>query len=824
MAVSNIVLNIITKGADLAKRQLDGIGKSGDKSSKGLGKFGKAMGVTAVAGAVAMAKALSSATKQFMEFDDAMTQSLAIMNATEEQQRRMEQTAREVAITTSFSAQQSAESFFFLASAGLDAEQQIQALPQVAKFAQAGMFDMATATDLATDAQSALGLTVNDAQQNLENLTRVTDVLVKANTLANASVQQFSEALTSKAGSALKVVNKDIEEGVAVLAVFADAGVKGAEGGEKLNQVLRDIPRATAKNGEEFRKLGLEMFDAEGNMRNVADIVEELDRVLKPMSDELKASTLDQLGLNRGVADAVKILSGSTDKIREYESALRDSGGTTEEVADKQIQSLSQQVGIAGDKFAEIGLILADKFAPALEDAIGLGNKFLDEVILRLKGDAPVKSIEEQAQAIAMLSGAFAGAMGGGSPVVNFVEQQERLEEILRSQQNANLLENYASNTSYLSSEIERANAIQRDQINNAHRYEIEQDRLNHTIETATEVTEDLNDAEDDLVALREEKGLKALQSVFKAYQKIEDIKQNIIDLEKEEKEKLDLLNDKKLDEETAINAVKLAEEELARQKELSKQVTLEEEIAILRQADAVKRLEEIEERSTLQNKELELAKRRLTELRIESESATREEEQAEQDLIRAQEDLERATRSVEKAQEDYIKSAEEVAKATDGSTDEILEMAIAKAELDKALADATGLGTFTELVSLMADDVTNDLQSVIDKFLEISALGDKPITVGDGGGGGGDTPSEFVPPAVDVPDGSQTFDVTGALVGTGDTGAGSSFAGSDAFKTIQYQTNNFNFEGQALTTSSEIEDKVMAVVEKAQQRGLSFA
>ena len=56
------------------------------------------------------------------------------------------------------------------------------------------------------------------------------------------------------------------------------------------------------------------MFDAEGNMRNVADIVEELDRVLKPMSDELKASTLDQLGLNRGVADAVKILSGSTEK------------------------------------------------------------------------------------------------------------------------------------------------------------------------------------------------------------------------------------------------------------------------------------------------------------------------------------------------------------------------------------------------------------------------------------------------------------------------------------------------------------------------------
>ncbi len=61
--------------------------------------------------------------------------------------------------------------------------------------------------------QSALGLTVDNAEENLGNLTRVTDVLVKANTLANATVQQFSEALTNKAGAALRILNKDVEEG-----------------------------------------------------------------------------------------------------------------------------------------------------------------------------------------------------------------------------------------------------------------------------------------------------------------------------------------------------------------------------------------------------------------------------------------------------------------------------------------------------------------------------------------------------------------------------------------------------------------------------------
>ena len=180
-----------------------------------------------------------------IEFEDKRNQSLAIMQTTEEQQRRMAQASRQVAIESRVSASESAEAFFFLASAGLDAEQSISALPQVTKFAQAGMFDMALATDLATDSQSALGLTVKDAEQNLTNLTRVTDVLVKANTLANASVQQFAEALTTKSGSALKVTNKSIEEGVAVLSAFADRGVKGAEAGESTLGIIH--PRHSHK-------------------------------------------------------------------------------------------------------------------------------------------------------------------------------------------------------------------------------------------------------------------------------------------------------------------------------------------------------------------------------------------------------------------------------------------------------------------------------------------------------------------------------------------------------------------------------------------------
>ena len=798
MAVSNIVLNIITKGADLAKRQLDGIGKSGDKSSKGLGKFGKAMGVAVVGGALAMGKALTSATRSFIAFDDAMTQSLAIMDATEEQQQAMSETARKVALETTFSAEQTAESFFFLASAGLDAEQQIQALPQVAKFAQAGMFDMATATDLATDAQSALGLTVKDAQQNLDNLTRVTDVLVKANTLANASVQQFSESLTSKAGSALKVVNKDIEEGVAVLAVFADAGVKGAEGGEKLNQVLRDIPRATAKNGEEFRKLGLEMFDAEGNMKNVADIVEELDRVLAPMSDELKASTLDQLGLNRGVADAVKILSGSTDKIREYESALRDSGGTTQEIADNQLGSLQNQLTIVGDKFNELGLQIIEQISPALQGMLKIVNDLLDGLL----------NEEEGVDEVITAHDAFNDALGvteGALFTTNSALNDQFLAEQKVKQETADLVATYSEYSEGMrraQDEQDFLNAVQEDAIKNAHRYEIETMNTTQALQDQADATTELTEEEIALNKEREEKGLGALQKVQSAYQKIEDIQQNIVDLTTELQDAEDALADAHEKNNNAITNVAEMEQKLAEEKANSALVTAEEELAIIKQRQAVQDLIDAQDGSREKELELQLAKEELTKRIEDSTGATREEDQAQRDLDRAKADAIKTEEKLDKAKETARKATEDLAHATADSTENLLEMAIAQQNLKDALADANALGSFEDLVGLMADNVEGDLQRVIDKFNEILNFGGSKVTVG------GNVAT------------SNTFSPAGAL---DNSGSGTSGGGLGGFAGSMLATSgavNINVNtGAVLGTEKTVEDAVTVALKEYQKR-----
>ena len=168
------------KNIRVAGKNVDGFGKNMGGVSGLANKFGGGLATLAKRGFQAVGIAAGAAAKTFIEFQNAMSESLAIMQTTTEQEQRMADAAREVATSTTISATEAAQSFFYLASAGLDAEQSIASLTQVAKFAQAGAFDMSLATDLATDAQSALGLSVKDATQNLENLTRVTDVLVKA--------------------------------------------------------------------------------------------------------------------------------------------------------------------------------------------------------------------------------------------------------------------------------------------------------------------------------------------------------------------------------------------------------------------------------------------------------------------------------------------------------------------------------------------------------------------------------------------------------------------------------------------------------------------
>jgi TP901 family phage tail tape measure protein len=348
--------------------------KRGVLQGLGLGAgFGAA---TAIAAGIGTVKdAIGGFIDVNADFEAAMNESLAIMGDLSDSMRdRLAQAARYTAQITTTSATEAAKAIFYLASAGLSAEASISALPVVARFAQAGMFDMAKATDLLTDAQSALGLALkNDAAANMQNMIRVSDVLTKANILSNATVEQFSESLTNRAAAALRLVNKDIEEGVAVLAAWAEQGTKGEEAGTRMEIVLRDLANAADKNDEAFQQMGIRVFDANGEMRNMADIVGDMERAFDGMSTRQTRAALRTLGFQQRTVSATTSLLGFSDAIREYERQLRSAGGATLSIAERQLESFRSKQQLLNNAVEEFAL----KYGPAWLEALKQGADFL---------------------------------------------------------------------------------------------------------------------------------------------------------------------------------------------------------------------------------------------------------------------------------------------------------------------------------------------------------------------------------------------------------------------------------------------------------------
>jgi TP901 family phage tail tape measure protein len=344
------------------------------------GKVGGLASTAVKAGAVISAALTTAAVgvgKAFADFDEKMTQSTSIMGDVSDKMRNeMSNAAMKVAETTKFSANEAAEAFYFLASAGLSAEQSIAAMPAVAQFATAGNFDLALATDLLTDAQSALGLSSKDAAENLKNMTRVSDVLVQASVLANASVQQFSEALTKDGAGALVQYNKSMEEGVAILAEFANKGLKGSEAGTLLKNTLIGLDVWGRKNTAEFAKFGVTVYDTAGAMRPTADIIADMEKGLGGLSTEARNAALQTMGFNDDQRRGIIMLMGSSDALRVYQKSLEGATGATKEIATKQMDTFNSQFAVGKHLVKDFAIVAGSFFMPAVTAMLTKINNF----------------------------------------------------------------------------------------------------------------------------------------------------------------------------------------------------------------------------------------------------------------------------------------------------------------------------------------------------------------------------------------------------------------------------------------------------------------
>lgn len=265
------------------------------------GAFGKVakVGAAALAGATTAVVGFAGASvKAGMEFDTAMSGVGATMGFTVDEINdagteagktfnQLKEFAMKMGAETEFSSTEAAEALNYMALAGYDAETSMKMLPNVLNLASAGSMDLARASDMVTDAQSALGL-------NTEETTELVDKMAKASSKSNTSVAQLGEAILTVGGTA-KDLNGGTTELAASLGVLANAGIKGAEGGTALRNVLLALTPKSDDAAEAMETIGMNAYDADGNLRPLNETFVDMAHAMEGMSTKERQQILSNI-------------------------------------------------------------------------------------------------------------------------------------------------------------------------------------------------------------------------------------------------------------------------------------------------------------------------------------------------------------------------------------------------------------------------------------------------------------------------------------------------------------------------------------------------
>lgn len=430
------------------------------------------MAIATVLGPLALLfAAVSTTVKAFRtteDIDRAMHQSLAIMSdVSGEMKAEMRSLANTIAGETVFSTEELSKAFFFLASAGLDAKQSIASLKPVATFAQAGMFDLSRATELLGGSVSALGLSSKDAATQLKNMKRVGDILVAANTAAQATTEEFAQALGTKAAASSRFFNIRAEETVAVLAVLAKNMVKGSEAGTAFDIALRELTNKAILFKDEFKKANVEVFRG-GHFVGFANAIGSLDKALEKLDPEEKTALLMKLGFTAKSIANIKIMLGQAAAMREFAAEFDNAGGTMQRVADENLTEF--QKGWEATKASFENFAMA--FGPLMNIigqtmlAVSLNVRALfgdfDTLTERLDAAAKAGRLFLKAFAeILKLPGKIPGLSGTtslGDSISDFVERGEREFKLYKK------LREMADGIKAANNEVSEASKIAKDQ------------------------------------------------------------------------------------------------------------------------------------------------------------------------------------------------------------------------------------------------------------------------------------------------------------------------------------------------------------------------
>ena len=347
------------------------------------------------------------------QFSSSMSEVAAISGATAEELQRLEEAARLYGSTTKFSATEAADALKYMALAGWSAQQSIDGLPAVLDLAAASNMDLGRASDIVTDYITAFGLEVEDA-------AHFVDIMTYAQNNSNTTTEMLGEAYKNCAATAASM-GFTVEEVTAALMTMANAGVKGGEAGTTLNTLMTRLATNAKNCADELGELGVEIYDSQGNMNSLSDILNKMIGAWADLTEKQKNNLSKVIAGTNQYSGFQTVMQGLSDKavkagmsFNDYSKALEDCDGTAKDAAKTMSDNLTGDLKALDSALDELKLKIYDgaenplrslvqtitkQGVPALEALINNLDKIIPVVLagaaamVSYKAALPVESI-----------------------------------------------------------------------------------------------------------------------------------------------------------------------------------------------------------------------------------------------------------------------------------------------------------------------------------------------------------------------------------------------------------------------------------------------
>lgn len=357
-------------------------------------------------------------------FEASMSKVEALSGASGAQLEALSDKAKELGASTQYSASQVADAFGYMSLAGWKTEDMLQGIDGVLNLAAASGMDLATASDMVTDFLSAFGLTAADAGH-------MVDMLAYAQANSNTTTQQLGDAFGNCAAN-MNAAGQDMETTTAVLEAFANQGIKGSEAGTKLSAIMRDIT-AKMKDGKiQIGDTAVAVTDANGNFRDLTDILMDVESATNGMGDAEKAAALSATFTSRSVGGLNMILNEGVGNIASYEQALRNSDGAAKDMAATMQDNLQGKVAGFKSALEGLGIYIYNQIATPLGNAVDVVTRVIQGITsaLSTEKDESLQLMDE----IQKASDELKNALDHASDVATTGEAEARHIETLGQQ------------------------------------------------------------------------------------------------------------------------------------------------------------------------------------------------------------------------------------------------------------------------------------------------------------------------------------------------------------------------------------------------------